>query len=147
MGRECSCLLNNLNLSWTLQRGPWSNRFSSISRSQWLYVPSNQSVHNWQESKEELPGLPPQEVLRSRHDERRLVETLVWIFMWNFWNNAFYRHYNSFLRSNNFCSFIFHTVARWAALHDKKKPKTCICTVCVMYLKYAFKITSCCCFP
>lgn len=31
-------------------------------------------MHYWQESKEELPGLSPQEVLRSGHDEGRWVE-------------------------------------------------------------------------
>lgn len=39
-------------------------------------MPGNQSVHYRQESEEELPGLPTEEVLRSRNDEGRSVETL-----------------------------------------------------------------------
>lgn len=39
-------------------------------------MPGNQSVHYRQESEEELPGLQIEEVLRSRDDEGRLVETL-----------------------------------------------------------------------
>lgn len=38
-------------------------------------MPGNQSVHYRQESEEELPGLPIEEVLRSWDDEGRLVET------------------------------------------------------------------------
>lgn len=39
-------------------------------------MPGNESVHYRQKSEEKLPGLPIEEVLRSRDDEGRLVETL-----------------------------------------------------------------------
>lgn len=42
--------------------------YASI-RTQWLHLPSNQSVYYRQEPKKELPGLSPAEVLWSGHDE------------------------------------------------------------------------------
>lgn len=56
-------------------------------RTQWLYLPGNQSVHYWQEPPQELPGMSPSQMLWSWHDQMWLVWLYVYIVSY-FWNMA-----------------------------------------------------------